>query len=396
MKLIKILVAAFCILMAVTGIGVTFAAIDDTAVFVISLGMVALFALAAFALLRSVITPKRKTDADAAPAASTPEVRVVRRDGGKMNIAIPAQGEGQDVELPFARVEFHHSDPDENVPSPSGAELSYLDAKALRFWNKKHTDYVIPDYYKDTAFGRNVGPALDRLLEEGYIDFGGIDKNIALKTIPEIKAVLAEKGLKLSGNKAELIKRLIDNVDPYELEALFPVGVYVITPKGEAALEPYSIIEANDQLALRIPYYRLMNERASHPEETDEETLRRILLDDVQSRLQAGDKSGYQDAVLTLGRFLREIGKPDQAFDYYSLSFFMWALDARKLGIDDNPQSYYQSKFIDECGKLCGYSLNQAIDKMQATITGANPFGLATGYNVKYAIKLLRKSLGLN
>lgn len=297
--------------------------------------------------------------------------------------------------IPIASIHINHIDTDENVPTPPGSKLNYLDAEALKFWNNKQTDFVIPPYYQNTAFGRNVSPALDRLLEEGYLDFGGIDKNIALKTVPEIKAVLADKGLKVSGKKSDLIRRLIDNVDPYELEALFPVGVYVMTPKGEAALNPYAIIEANDRHALHIPYYKLMAERSAHPEEDDNDTLKRILITDANNHIKTDDESGYLETILTLARFLRDIGEPEQAFQYYAISYFLWALDARKLGIDETAQGYYQAKFIDECGKLCGYSADELIDKLQTVIVSANPFDLATGYNVKYAVKLLRKNLGI-
>jgi len=47
-------------------------------------------------------------------------------------------------------------DPDEDLKTPAWAELSYLDAQALEFWNGKPTDFQIPSYYADTAFGRNV------------------------------------------------------------------------------------------------------------------------------------------------------------------------------------------------------------------------------------------------
>ena len=62
-------------------------------------------------------------------------------------------------------ISYRHIDTDEGVPTPKGTVLSYLDAGALKFWNGKTTDYEIPEYYRTTAFGRNVLPAKDRLLE---------------------------------------------------------------------------------------------------------------------------------------------------------------------------------------------------------------------------------------
>ena len=42
-------------------------------------------------------------------------------------------------------VETRHVDPDENVKKPRGAEISYLDAEALHFWDGRRTDYNIPN-----------------------------------------------------------------------------------------------------------------------------------------------------------------------------------------------------------------------------------------------------------
>lgn len=183
--------------------------------------------------------------------------------------------------------------PEETEPSIS-ADLSYLDAQALKFWNKKRTDFVIPPYYAESAFGRNVGPALQRLLEKGYLGTGDMEQRIALKTVPELKAILAERELKVSGNKKELVARLIDNCDDDVLEALFPVNVYQITEAGKAALEPYSIIDDSESHALDFSHYRLLKAKAEHPEMENNIILARMLSSDLQHCYQTQDRSQYQ------------------------------------------------------------------------------------------------------
>lgn len=370
-----------------------------TAIFLIACGVLCILGIMAIAKKKKHTQPINPSKRIYSSSESMQDVEIdpklVQR-GHEINIAFKTEDGFQVDETPLVGIEYHRIDPDEDRPTPPNAELSYLDYEALKFWNKKHTDYEIPSYYNDTAFGRNVKPALERLLADGYLDIGSIDKNILLKTIPEIKAVLADKGLKLSGNKAELVRRLIDNIDIDELEMLFPVGVYIITPKGERALEPYSIIDANECYALRLSYYRLISERVQHPEESDNDILSRLLSDDINKALKAGNKEGYQEAMLTKGRFLHSIGEDASAFEYYVLSYFMWALDFRKLNLTDHTQCYYQARYIEECGKLCGYSLNDVYGKMKGFITEVNPFGLATGYNVKYTLKLFSDSLGIN
>ncbi len=155
----------------------------------------------------------------------------------------------------------------------------------------------LPNYYKN-AFGRNVEPALNRLLKGGYLNTSVLEDNISLKTVPELKAILAEHKLKASGKKAELGYRLLDNLPEYELRELFPVGVYRITEKGREALKPYSIIFKNNTHSLGFSYYRLLKEREKYPDKTDEAILTRMLSDDLQKCYQTGDQSRAQDILL--------------------------------------------------------------------------------------------------
>lgn len=66
-----------------------------------------------------------------------------------------------------------------------------------------------------------MSPALHRLLDGGYLEISDIETNISLKTIPDLKAVLAEHDLKTTGKKGELVQRLLNNVPIEELERFF-------------------------------------------------------------------------------------------------------------------------------------------------------------------------------
>lgn len=83
----------------------------------------------------------------------------------------------EEVSANTSSVVFHRRiDPDENIQAPKGAALTYLDARALEFWGGKRTDYKIPPYYSESAFGRNVGPALTRLLQGKYLQISELEK----------------------------------------------------------------------------------------------------------------------------------------------------------------------------------------------------------------------------
>lgn len=287
-------------------------------------------------------------------------------------------------------------DEDENTTPPKDAEISYLDAKALKFWNKKRTDFDVPGYYADSAFGRNVRPALRRLLNGGYLDLAGIERSINLKTVPELKTILSEHGLKPSGKKAELVNRLMSNLSNQELEFLFPTRVYEITPKGEHALEAYSIIFTNEKMGVGLPYYRLIKEKEMTPSEDDTSIILRILLQDMVYAQKEKNQESYRVKSMETARVLRDLGKVEESIQYYCLSFFMsWYRNTFEFQINNISAYEYDAKRIDECGKLCGYSLDRTLDVFQKSLLKHNPFGLCTPRNVSAAQQTFRRALSV-
>lgn len=293
-------------------------------------------------------------------------------------------------------VEAHRIDPDENVQTPKGAEISYLDAEALNFWDGRRTDFEIPNYYSDSAFGRNVGPALKRLIKGGYLRLSDIEKSINLKTVPELKAILAEHELKISGKKSELVYRLTSNLSGQELDALFPVGVYEVTEKGRAALKPYSIIVANDRHSLGFSYYRLLKERGKNPQDSDEDILIRLISQEIQDCYKRNDRAQYQVTITKAARFMNEIGETGRALECYVLGFFIYAMEIKAHpNWNRGGQSYYLASLLEQCGKNEGYSLNQLIEKFKIVLKANHPFGLTTPTNINFSISLFKKSLSV-
>ena len=294
-------------------------------------------------------------------------------------------------------IEFTHVDPDEGIDTPIGAEISYLDARALEFWDKKRTDYEIPSYYSENSFGRNVGPALQRLLDGKYLEICGLEKRVALKTIPDLKAILAERELKTSGKKGELVQRILDNIPPDEIEELFPVSVYQITEKGRRALEPYSILELNRQYSLGLSYYRLLQEKSQHPEDKDVVIISRILSEDVQKCYAEKDRSTYQRLLSKIAMFANGNGEPETALECYCLAFFVWTREIEDYSIQaGGTQSYYMAKEIEDCGKICGMSLSELTEFFEKVIRSNNPFTLGTTRNINYAINIYKNALSIN
>lgn len=288
------------------------------------------------------------------------------------------------------------AEPEEDL-SLDSAELSYLDVTALKYWDGKPTDFELPGYYSESAFGRNAGPALRRLLAGGFLAIGDIRRSIRQKTVPDLKAILSERGLKVSGKKDELVQRLMDNLPGQELRELFPVGVYEITPAGERALAEYAIIFENEDYQLGFSYYRLIQEKSKHPASSDESILFRLLNENIQECYRTGNRSKYQLIIPNAARYAMGHGEPDVALDLSILAYFVWTRDLETLRVQATPPSNdYLAKHIEEYGKLCGLSFSQVLDRFRDVIMKNNPFGLGTKKNVESAVGLLKAGLGVS
>ena len=284
----------------------------------------------------------------------------------------------------------------QNDDRPVGAEISYLDSEALRFWNKKQTDYEIPPYYSQSEFGRNVSPALHRLLDGGYLEISDIETNISLKTIPDLKAVLAEHDLKTTGKKGELVQRLLNNVPIEELESIFPVGKYELTEKGKSALVPYEIFDLHKRYSLGFSHYRLIKKKSQNPNDPPEDLIKSLLEEDMKTCYRENDRAKYPVVLSNASTFLQSIGEYEKSLACYCLAFFMWTRRVDTLlGDSATVQDYYMAKHLEEKGQRMGLSLEQLLSFFKRAVSSENPFGLATAENIRYALGTFTDALSI-
>lgn len=334
-------------------------------------------------LIRSLLKPRM-------PASQ----RATKADTAAINQTVSVRQQREHPPTGLVSVECKPTDTDETIGPLPGTELSYLDAEALKFWAGKKTDFVIPAYYKDTAFGRNVGPALERLLSEGYLDFGSTEKRIALKTVPEIKAILADYELKTTGKKAELVQRVINNLSLDEIEEAFPVQTYELTAKGENALRPYSVLNENRNYGLGLSSYRLLSERGKSPDENDYSLIQRLLKEDIDTCLATGDHAKCQQQLANMAMFFNGHGDTEKALDCYIISFFLWSREYEAYHMQSiSAQSEYMAKQLERYGQLCGLTIGQLISRMGSVCRDVNPFELSSNRNINYAVSLFNEAL---
>ncbi|MBQ7296449.1 MAG: SAP domain-containing protein [Clostridia bacterium] len=96
--------------------------------------------------------------------------------------------------------------------------------------------------YWTYEYSLDFSKVMTELLSMHYLSVVGKDKILPKLTTPELKRILSDFNLKVSGKKADLLNRIETNIDPYDLEEYFSEDAkfYYLTERGEEALQNLS------------------------------------------------------------------------------------------------------------------------------------------------------------
>lgn len=88
------------------------------------------------------------------------------------------------------------------------------------------------------AYGiRDVGAALQSLEDRGYIEYGSAIDQFPKMTVTQLKGLASQFGVRVSGNKLDIIAAILDNVSEGNLESVVSERKYRLTEKGERELQ---------------------------------------------------------------------------------------------------------------------------------------------------------------
>ena len=89
---------------------------------------------------------------------------------------------------------------------------------------------------------KDVTSILRSLQQKGFITVGDIFDAINMEKLPVIKEELKKRDLKVTGKKADLISRLVENADETELARVFTRRPFSLTADGETIVKKYEWI----------------------------------------------------------------------------------------------------------------------------------------------------------
>lgn len=81
------------------------------------------------------------------------------------------------------------------------------------------------------------GSLIENHVNEGFLCLSALEYDLSCISVPDLKAFLSAHTLKVSGKKADLIPRIIENIPIDDIRTLASDSYYLLTPKGQEAVE---------------------------------------------------------------------------------------------------------------------------------------------------------------
>lgn len=187
---------------------------------------------------------------------------------------------------------------------------------------------------------KDVHQCLQSLLSRGFLTVGSLQSAMENETVANLKSILRQKELKVSGKKADLIKRLLETVPQEELSKVFSKHTYELTATGADAFNKEKHILYIHRHSLEdLNIWSLTEMVQNHPDLSYRDIIWRYLNERSIGHFKEGAYGLYRNCRLSMSEFVRGEGKIDTAFSLltevisYDLSGLSNGFTKEHLGI---------------------------------------------------------------
>lgn len=164
---------------------------------------------------------------------------------------------------------------------------------------------------------KDVDKWLKSLKKRGFLKTGSIESTIRNETTDDLKEVLSANKLKVTGSKAELVKRLLEEVPEEKLNNLFRDRTYELTELGEEVLSAEEHIPYIHRLNIVDLDIWSLNEKVK---ENPRYYFKDIIWENMNKKslkyYKHSDFVMYRNCRLSMAEFLEDEGKDDTALMY--------------------------------------------------------------------------------
>lgn len=200
--------------------------------------------------------------------------------------------------------------------------------------NIELTDTIIEiDYYFKKGYLK------DLILEKKYIinniENEEFEEYIYSLKVNELKDILKENNLVLTGNKNDLIKRILEHVSPSEIKT----GEYHVSNAGYDFIRNNSQIDFYNNILKNFYYYEFNEYLKNNNYSTMTETATQFLNEHLTLSIERRDFDAYNDSISSLA-FIHKLNHNWNESLYYEIKKFIIRLNP--IFLDENYYNYYQ------------------------------------------------------
>lgn len=200
-------------------------------------------------------------------------------------------------------------------------KLTALELLVMQFVNNKSAGTVLTQNFWTDIYSTNPMKILKKLIDDEVI-IEKTDYNLTLSKLknPELKEILKDNGLKVTGNKTELVNRIVEN--NIDLSGMYLPAVYRINDDYKEVFHETSFLTEftyGYDVTLDDAYQYYL----SHPGKDELEILTGIYIDKLQSLI----KSNNERAIYSIRSVSDNIAKYyfkhheiDKGFYYFNLA----------------------------------------------------------------------------
>ncbi|MDN5290066.1 MAG: hypothetical protein PWQ06_305 [Anaerophaga sp.] len=163
---------------------------------------------------------------------------------------------------------------------------------------------------------KDVDKCLISLKDRGFLQTGSLRSAIEKETAAVLKDVLKDNRLKVSGKKAELVQRLLDEVSEEKLNTIFTKRTYDLTDAGNEILKkedyiPYIHRHGIEDLDIWSLSEKVKNRK---PGLSFRDVIWGYLNERGMIHIKDGNFGLYRNCRFSMSEFVNEEGKLDNAF----------------------------------------------------------------------------------
>lgn len=202
-------------------------------------------------------------------------------------------------------------------------DLNAVEVLYLHFVNGRTHDEATQYDFWHTQYSSKAEDLIESLLDEGDI-YVNDDLSVTLRKlkVTELKRLLRHSGIKLSGNKGELIERIMENRHSIDLNLVNLKSIYTVKDNYKPFLDETDFINYF-HFNGHISIYEAYDYYLTYPDKTSNEVAAGILLENIEANINNPNKYDTIKSFQLLSNFHLEQLNDLNGSIYYLNNFTM-------------------------------------------------------------------------